>query len=59
MMPWENDKLQFARLICELDALGVFTDRTINMLCAEMDLEPADVRELLDRAQSVYLRFDD
>lgn len=49
---WENDTIQFARLLCELMA----TQDNINLrtVAKEMDLSVKRVRELLDRADAVW-----
>ena len=52
---WLDNELQFARLICEADGLGLFTPNVTRGLCAEMDLTERDFAELLARAQE---RFD-
>lgn len=49
---WLDDKLQFARLICEIVATQ--DGLNIDTLCESMDLEPADVQELFDRADLVW-----
>jgi len=51
---WENDKVQFARLINELDLLGVFDSNTIISLGCEMDLPLSNVYDLIERAKNVY-----
>lgn len=51
---WENNEIQFARLICELGALGVPDDQQWNDLCASMDLEMADLDNLFERAHEVW-----
>ena len=48
---WLNDELQFARLIAEAEAEGVWTTEVFDGLGAQMDLEPSEVCELLTRAQ--------
>jgi len=51
---WKNDKLQFARLISELDAIGVFNSLNLKMLGEETDLTHNEIHELIDRAQKVF-----
>ena len=53
---WLNDKIQFARLLCELVASGhMAVDPLLNAgLCASMDLAPRLVDELFDRAHNVW-----
>lgn len=49
---WDNDLLQFARLLCEL----VATQDNLNLIAVaeEMDVERSDVTELLERAHKVW-----
>jgi len=47
-----NNLIQFARLLCEIEATGDGLD--INALSDSMDLEPAEVCELFDRAHEVW-----
>ncbi len=51
---WENDKVQFARLINELDLLGIFTISTLTDVANETDLSQAEILDLIDRAKNVY-----
>ena len=51
---WKNDKLQFARLIAEIEAAGGFTESLIQALCTSMDLEKDQVTELIDRGQEFW-----
>lgn len=51
---WNDDDIQFPRLIAELESLGVFDGETIKKLSVEMDLYESDVVELIDRAQSKW-----
>ena len=52
---WNNDTLQFARLIAELEAIGALTPKVIRSLEETMDLTRDEVMELVDRARA---RFD-
>ncbi len=49
---WNNDLIQFARLICEINA----TQDNFNndALCTEMDLNHDELNELFDRAHHVW-----
>lgn len=49
---WADDKVQFARLLCEIVATQEGFD--IKALCDAMDLEESDVQELFDRAERVW-----
>jgi hypothetical protein len=51
--PWSDDKVQFARLICEISATGINYD-TLRHLMKSMDLEPKHIDELLARAKKVW-----
>lgn len=46
---WENDEIQFPRLLAEIVATQDSLD--IDALCESMDLEPDEVDELFNRAQ--------
>lgn len=48
---WINNELQFARLIAEAEAEGVWTPEVIDGIGEQMDLEPNEVCELITRAQ--------
>lgn len=54
MSKWEDNELQFARLISELDALGVFTEDVVEGLSESMDLEPIDLWVIKNRADTVF-----
>jgi len=47
---WENNSIQFPRLISELEGLGIFKEKTMTDLAVAMDVSQLDVAELLDRA---------
>lgn len=54
---WEDDKIQFARLLCELVANwddDGSAKRTIRAVASSMDLEVSQVNELFDRADAVW-----
>lgn len=51
---WNNNELQFARLLWELDAAGAFTDEVIELLCRSMDLGGEELTSLLNRAIDVF-----
>jgi hypothetical protein len=48
---WQNNAIQFPRLIAELESVGAFPPNIINALADEMDLSPDEVLELVGRAQ--------
>jgi hypothetical protein len=49
---WKDNKVQFARLLCELVATHENID--VKALAESMDLRAVDVDELFDRAQHVW-----
>jgi hypothetical protein len=49
---WNNDLIQFARLICEINATQERLD--LDRLCSEMDLQRDELFELFDRAHNVW-----
>ena len=48
---WNNNELQFARLIHEIDATQ---NIDWNAVAEQMDLYESEVRELVDRAHEVF-----
>lgn len=46
---WDVDLVQFARLLDEINAIGLTNDQT-ELLAASMEVEPKDIRQLLNRA---------
>lgn len=51
---WDNNEVQFARLIEELQAAGVFTPAVLDTLKGNMDLDLVDLHEIISRAQNVF-----
>ena len=51
---WNNNAIQFPRLLAELQAAGAFTNAVINSLTDSMDLDPSQVFEIIDRAQFTW-----
>jgi hypothetical protein len=57
---WENNAIQFPRLISEIEATGAFDLlqpdrlRVIDSIAISMDLDPSDVYELIDRARDEW-----
>lgn len=47
---WDDDLIQFARLICEISANVEISDNDWLALYQSMDLQPRDLHELFDRA---------
>ncbi len=50
MKVWNNNTIQFARLIAECEHENVFTVRAFEKLRASMDLEEHELQELIQRA---------
>jgi len=48
---WYKDEVQFARLICEADALGLFTEEVIENLEIAMGLDSVSIIEIISRAE--------
>lgn len=51
---WKNNAIQFPRLIAELEAIGVFTHKTLRDLERETDLTEKEIYDLIDRAQEEW-----
>lgn len=51
---WENNEIQFARLICEINAAVSISKKDWRSLCDSMDLNDDEVRSLFDRAHDVF-----
>ena len=49
---WEDDKLQFARLLCEIQATQ--SKLNIKKLSEAMDLDKENIAELFERANNVF-----
>tara|TARA_A100001515_G_scaffold63299_1_gene50091 strand:+ start:4238 stop:4405 length:168 start_codon:yes stop_codon:yes gene_type:complete len=49
------DRIQFARLLCEIAATQENFDA--DAVCSEMDLEQHELNELFDRAHEVWETF--
>lgn len=54
---WEDDSIQFARLIGEMAANINLTPEQEECLCESMDLTPARLNELFSRAQTRWDRI--
>ena len=50
---WENDDIQFARLLAEIKAVGL-TPEQMDGLSESMDLSKEHIHQLLDRAEEVF-----
>ena len=55
---WENDEIQFARLLCEMVASHSLSasqwEDFLKDVARSMDLEPDRVNELFERANTVF-----
>jgi len=51
---WDDDELQFARLLAEAELSGAFTIEVVQDLQTSMDLNEDDIHELLERAQQTW-----
>ena len=52
MSSWEDDSVQFPRLLAEIMATQDNLD--LEALCESMDLEPDDIWEIFNRAQNAW-----
>ena len=50
---WENDYLQFARLLAEIRVCGL-PKKQYKQLCEDMDLTEADIHEVFERAETAW-----
>lgn len=51
---WQDNSIQFPRLIAELVACGAFTPEVMRDLTESMDLDAVEIYELIDRAQGQW-----
>jgi len=51
---WENNYVQFARLLCEINANVDISKHDLSDLCDSMDLDVKEINELFDRAHIVF-----
>jgi hypothetical protein len=54
MSLWENDAVQFMRLLAEMRAVVEFTPEQMEALCESTDLQPEEIEELLERADLAF-----
>lgn len=50
---WENDSVQFPRLIAEIKGVGLSSEQ-VQELCTSMDLKKEDIYDLLERAEATW-----
>ena len=51
---WDNNTIQFPRLIAELQMAGAFTTEVMEALKDSMDLQESDIDELIARAEVLW-----
>jgi hypothetical protein len=54
---WRNNRIQFPRLIAELEATGALTLPVLDKVAEEMDLGRESIYNLVDRAQNEWDRI--
>ena len=54
--PWNNDAIQFPRLLAEIWAVGL-TEEQIKDLCVSMDVKPKHIHEIFQRAERHFERL--
>jgi hypothetical protein len=54
---WERNDIQYPRLIAEILAAGALNDATRALICESMDIEPPELDQLLDRAETDWTRI--
>lgn len=53
LSPWDDDAIQFPRLLDEIAGVGLTADQ-MDQLCESMDLTPPEIQELFDRAEEAW-----
>jgi|AP59_1055472.scaffolds.fasta_scaffold206655_1 purine nucleoside phosphorylase len=58
-MNWDDNSIQFPRLIAEAEAAGLWLAdvSTFNAMCESMDLEHEEVFEVIDRAKKEFAKI--
>lgn len=51
---WQNNAVQFPRLIAEANAMGAFSSHRVKEMAESMNIETDDVLELVDRAEAEW-----
>jgi hypothetical protein len=54
---WDNDAIQFPRLLAEMIALDIPDDDQMAELCDAMDLESDEIRNITDRATMAWMKI--
>lgn len=55
---WNNNKIQFPRIICEAYAVGAFTQTVIKDMSKRMNMTEQDAWDLIKRARNQYNTTD-
>lgn len=50
---WENNRVQFARLLAEINAVGL-TPKQLKGLAKSMDLKAKDIHDIFNRAENEF-----
>lgn len=51
---WENNNIQFPRLIAEMEIAGLFRHRNVCIVAESMDLDCEEIYEIIERAQKEW-----
>jgi len=51
---WEDNAIQFPRLIAEAQAAGAFTEKVLQDMSESMDLEWGDILSIISRAEEEF-----
>jgi hypothetical protein len=51
---WDNNLIQFARLISEAESAGAFTPEVLEQMSQDMDLDISDICVVIDNAQKLF-----
>jgi hypothetical protein len=54
---WERNDLQYPRLIAEILAAGALNESARALICESMDLDPPELDELINRAETDWTRI--
>ena len=58
MTKWENDAIQFPRLLAEIRMFGL-TDEQVEQVCDSMDINEQELDILFERAEDEWQRIKD
>lgn len=56
---WENDHVQFSRLLSELSAADAFDHSRLHLVCESMDINRVELESLLCRADDAWEEIKD